>query len=174
MALTRGSALPLNPLRQRRPTWKDEAIRAATERFLTSILRGDSSEAMRWLTPTAAARAASDPTVLGTLGLQVRSLEVAEVRLISEEEAAAQCLLSEAGSENAEEICCLLKRREEGWRICGLACDAGPDAPPALINFEASPNPPTQPAQHNPQFVIDPSGGTPPRTAAGRSESERR
>ncbi len=153
---------------------EDEAIRAATERFLTSILQGDASEAMRWLTPAAASRAASDPTVLATLGLQISSLEVGEVRRISEEEAAALCLLSEPGSETTEELCCLLKRGEEGWRVCGLACDAGPSSPPALINFEASPPPAARPAQRNPQFVADPPALAPQRTAAGTPVSERR
>lgn len=153
---------------------EDEAIRAAAERFLTSLLRGDASEAMRWLTPSAAERAASDPTVLATLDLQVNSLEVGEVRLISEDEAAAQCLLSEAGSETAEEVCCLLKRSDEGWRICGIACDTGPDTPPVLINFEAAPASPAQPAQENPQYVADPPADSLQRTAAGSAEYERR
>ena len=157
---------------------EDEAIRAASERFLTSILRGDASEAMRWLTPRAAERAASDPTVLATLDFQVSSLEVGEVRRLSAEEAAAQCLLSEAGSDSSEEVCCLLKRSKAGWRVCGLACDAGPNSAPAMINFEPTPEATGNPAQGNSQFVTDPTGirtgVSPSRTAAGSSPTDRR
>lgn len=143
----------------------NEAIRVAAERFLSSVVAGDADEAMRWLTPAAANRAAQDPSIMAPLGFEVRSLEVGDVRLVSEREAAAQCWLTEPGADDPEEVCCLLKLGTEGWRVCGLACETEEGKPPAVIQFEqpAGGNRPRR--VENPQFVD--SAATPNvRTAA--------
>ena len=117
-------------------------VKKSTTAFLQSVVRGDAQTAAQWLTPLAAQRAAADPSVLAPLGFQVESLQVSEVRIVSEFEAAAECLLKEYGSNEPESVCCLLKLDSSGWKVCGMACDAGPGEPPVLISFEheMSPN----------------------------------
>lgn len=139
--------------------------------FMKAILLGDASGASRWLTPAATQRVAADPSVLTPLGIAVETLKLGEVRLISPSESAAEWVVNEAGSEKEQQIGCLLKLCEAGWRVCGMACDAGPDQAPALISFEyavpaatPSPNrfavdPRTEPSQSTvPRTATDPSG----------------
>ena len=126
----------------------ERAVRQTTQAFMGSVVRGDALDATKWLTPLAILRARSDPNFFAPLGFSLESLEIKEVRLISDFEAAAECELTEPGSQLAEVVCCLLKRSEVGWRVCGMACDAGPNNPPVVISFE-----------HEPQPIANPQGG---------------
>lgn len=114
----------------------EQAAGDASRRFLECVVRGDSQGASAWLTQNAAKRVAADPSVLVPLGFQVESLQIDSVRLLSEGEAAAECLLKESSAAEPERVCCLLKREASAWRVCGMACDAGADAPPVVISFE--------------------------------------
>ena len=144
-------------------------IRQASKAFLTSVVRGDATEAVRWLTPKAAARAQSDPSVLAPLGFAVEKLQIGRVQIVAQGEAAAECQLTEKGANEPEAVCCLLKKAADGWRVCGMACDAGPEQPPAVISFEHDQQLPSRPPQ-TPQFVENqqanpPASGPEYRTA---------
>lgn len=153
----------------------EQTIRSVAERFLSSVVGGDASEAMRWLTPLAAERAAADPAVMAPLGFAVSAMEVVDVRVLSDFEAAAQCWLTEAGVDEPEEVCCLLKRGQQGWRVCGIACDAGPGRPPAVISFEpAAPGAPSSPGLPGERFVEESSADSTARLARGDERSAKR
>jgi hypothetical protein len=159
-------------------------VAGVAERFLQAILRGDGATATRWLTQTAAQRATVDPTVLATLGMRFTELRVEQVQRVTEDEAIAQCLLREAAGATPEEICCLLRRESQGWRVMGLACEGGPGREPAMIDFER----PATPAGGGPakgdsdpsRFAQRPAGTTPAgtepmgRTAEADSSAQRR
>ncbi|TWT99266.1 hypothetical protein Pla108_02010 [Botrimarina colliarenosi] len=152
---------PLDPATAR-------AIGASTDAFMRAILSGDSESAARLLTTKAARRYAADHGVLTPMGMQVERLNVGEVRLLSESEAAAQCLVQEPGVTATHELCCLLKLEASGWRVCGIASEAGAETP-VVISFEDEPVPTTPPTQ----FVEQPGlGAEAPRTAAAPGTAE--
>lgn len=145
-----------------------KAIGAAADMFMRAILSGDTARATSLLTAKATQRIQSDPGLLTPMGMQVERLALGEIRLLSDAEAAAQCLVNELGVTEPQELCCLLKLEAGGWRVCGLACDAG-GGTPAVISFEEDLQ-----AASTPQFV---GGGSPsesdsPRTATGPSSGE--
>lgn len=144
-----------------------KAIGATTDTFMRSILSGDSARAATLLTTAATQRYQSNPGVLSSMGMRVERLEVGEVRLLSDAEAAAQCLVYEPGATAPQELCCLLKLEASGWRVCGVACDAGGEGP-AVISFEDEPEAPAT------QFVEAPDEiwNAVPHTAAGPSTGE--
>lgn len=139
------------------PAPSNEPVAASAEAFMRAILSGNKQSAAKLLTSRAASRYAADPSVLTSMGMQVAQFNVGEVRLLDEDEAAVQCLVTEAGATEAQELCCLLKHESAGWRVCGLACDTG-DGEPAVISFEGS----IEASQPTTQFV---EGGVAPATA---------
>jgi hypothetical protein len=145
-----------------------KAIGAAADTFMRAILSGDTARAASLLTAKAAQRIQNDPTLLTPMGMQVESLALGEIRLLSDAEAAAQCLVNELGVTEPQELCCLLKFETGGWRVCGLACDAG-GGTPAVISFEEDLQ-----AASTPQFVdgANPSAGDAPRTAQSPTTGE--
>ncbi|MGL4514067.1 MAG: hypothetical protein ACRCT8_13330 [Lacipirellulaceae bacterium] len=155
-------------------------VAGVAERFLQAILRGDAASATRWLTRVAAERATANPAILSPLGMRFTELRVGEVRRLSDSEAIAQCLLQEAVDSPSEEVCCLLRRDSDGWRVMGLACDAGPGAEPAMIDFERSASPANPPGGPSPipgaDVVGAPiEGGQPARrTAEAPNSTDRR
>ena len=151
------TAAAAKPATKAVPAPSNEPVAASAETFMRAILSGDKASAAKLLTSRAASRYAADPSVLTSMGMQVAQVNVGEVRLLDEDEAAVQCLVTEAGATEAQELCCLLKREPAGWRVCGLACDAG-DGEPAVISFEGS----TEASQPATQFV---EGATTPAAA---------
>jgi hypothetical protein len=159
-------------------------VAGVAERFLQAILRGDGTTATRWLTVAAAERATVDPTVLATLGMRFTELRIGQVQRLTDDEAIAQCLLREAADAAPEEICCLLRREAQGWRVMGLACEAGPGREPAMIDFErpaSRPQPGPSSGEADPsRFVEGPSGTSPVgvapvgRTAEAEPSAQRR
>lgn len=158
------------------PASNEEAIRAVAERFLASIVQGDAAEATRWLTPAAAERTAREPDLMAPLGFQVSSLEIGTVRVLSDVEAAAQCWLAEPGAETPEEVCCLLKRVDAGWRVCGIACDASAGESPVVIGFEPPPKTAPGPSRNRDDrgnWVAGEPASPAARTAAAESSVAR-
>ncbi|QDV72763.1 hypothetical protein [Botrimarina mediterranea] len=145
-----------------------KAIGSSAETFMRAILAGDTGSAMTLLTAKATERCQADPSALTPMGMDVEQLVVGEVRLLSEAEAAAQCLVTERGASASQELCCLLKLEESGWRVCGLACDTG-DGSATVVSFEEDLQ-----AASSPQFVegADPAKAEVPRTANAPSTGE--
>lgn len=147
------------------PAGSDREIAVTAETFMRAILAGNASKASQLLTAKGAQRYAADSSVLPAMGMQVQQFAMGEVLLLSADEAAAQCLVTEPGSTTAQEICCLLKREATGWRVAGVAAN-GLDDEAAVISFEGEPQDPVRPSQ----LVEQAAGGSEsPRTAAGES-----
>ena len=145
-----------------------KAIGSAADAFMRAILAGDTAHAATLLTAKATQRVQNDPTALTSMGMDVERLAVGEVRLLSDAEAAAQCLVTERGATTPQELCCLLKLESGVWRVCGLACDTG-DGAAAVVSFEEDIQAPS-----SPQFVqeSDAARGEVPRTANAPSTGE--
>ncbi len=141
----------------------DPAVAVSAETFMRAILSGDSTGAAQLLTTKAAKRYAADPSVITPMGMRVERLQIGEVRMLGEDEAAAQCVVNEVGTESAQELCCLLKREQAGWFVCGLACNTA--AGTAVVSFEEGP-------EEEGQFVEDPRAtSSVPRTATAPGEA---
>ncbi|QDT67596.1 hypothetical protein MalM25_04960 [Planctomycetes bacterium MalM25] len=154
------------------PAPSNEPVAASAETFMRAILSGDTAGAAELLTNRAATRYAADPSVLTPMGMAVERFEVGQIRLLDEDEAAVQCLVTEPGASEPQELCCLLKLEPAGWRVCGLACDSGADEP-TVISFEESPEPASQRAPV--QFVEGSKAPSKaPRTAAEPRPNEYR
>ena len=145
-----------------------KAIGSTTDTFMRAILSGDTARATTLLTAKATQRCQADPTALTPMGMDVERLALGEIRLLSEAEAAAQCLVTERGVTAPQELCCLLKLEAGVWRVCGLACDTG-DGSATVVSFEEDMQSPS-----SPQFVegTDPTSGGVPRTANAPSTGE--
>lgn len=147
------------------PAGSDREIAVTAETFMRAILAGNAPKASTLLTAKGAERYASDSSVLPAMGMIVEQFAMGEVLLLNADEAAAQCLVTEPGSTTAQELCCLLKREANGWRVAGVAAN-GLEDEAAVISFEGEPQVPVRPSQ-----LVDqaPAGTETPRTAAGES-----
>lgn len=117
-------------------TAEQNAIAQPATGFLTAIIQGRQQEAKQWLTPTAKKQVEENKSLLNPLGFQVEKLELGRVVTISSDDAAVEFLIVEAGGANREEVCCLMKRKQSGWGVAGIACEAGPGEAPSVISFE--------------------------------------
>lgn len=143
----------------------DPQIAQAAEVFMRAILAGEAPKASGLLTAKAAQRYAADRSILPAMGMQVAQLTVGEIRRLNADEAAVQCLVTEAGTEAPQELCCLLKRESAGWRVAGVAATAADDSA-SVISFEGDATLPVPDAR----LVDQPAADTVvPRTAAGES-----
>lgn len=150
------------------------AISGAASAFMSAVIRGDSPGAMSLLTPRAVAQLQANQQRFDCLGLAGATYKVGEVRKAADDQAAVQLLVAVGVGPQApqpsaqEELCCLLRRVDGRWLVCGVAADAGPGQQPNVINFEAAPAPPTGQAG---QFVGTPatqpgaSSASPPQGA---------
>ena len=104
-------------------------------------------------------------------GLESATFKIGEVRSPSEDQAIVQCVLTDSseGQPHSEEMCCLLRKVENDWRVCGIAYGTTADKPWTLTNFESGQN------MAIPRQVMGNMAAAPPRpTAEQRSSSERR
>lgn len=144
------------------------AIASVADGFMRAILSGDVTAASKLLTVKAAQQYAMDPSVLSTVGMAAERVEVGEVRLLNSDEAAAQCLIQPTESEATVELCCLLKRDTDGWRVCGIASETDAESP-TVISFEGLPA--VSPEQLAKEDDQQPAA---PRTASQPGAAERR
>ncbi len=123
--------------RQTDPSKEPAAI--ATANFLEAVLKGDSQSASALLTPQAIERIVASGKQFSPPGWQTAQFKITQVRTPSQDHAVVQCLLSDTASPNAgatEEMCCLLRRVENDWRVSGIAYGTGPDKPWTMNDFE--------------------------------------
>jgi hypothetical protein len=139
--------------------------------FLDAVLKGDTQRASARLTPQAMQRIISSGKQFAPPGLDTASFKITDVRTPSPDQAIVQCVLTDSseGTPNSEEMCCLLRRVENDWRISGIAYGTTPDQPWTLSDFETGQNM-VIPRQASTQGSVSPnptqaSRPSPPRTA---------
>jgi hypothetical protein len=110
--------------------------------FLDAVLKGDTQRASARLTPEAMQRIVQSGKQFSPPGLETATFKIGEVRSPSEDQAIVQCVLTDAsqGAPHSEEMCCLLRKVENDWRVCGIAYGTTPDKPWTLTNFESGQN----------------------------------
>ncbi len=150
----------------------DPVARVAYD-FLDAVLKGDDQRVSACLTPIAIERLIASHQRFALPGVDSTTFQIGEVRKPSETQALVQCLLRDSSKPDdvrQEEICCLVRQVEGGWRVSGIAFNPGPGRQPAIIDFEASPSEPMgMPVSQHPSAGPDapaaPNRPSPPRTA---------
>jgi hypothetical protein len=114
----------------------------AAHEFLDAVLKGDTQRASAKLTPTAMQRIVASGKQFAPPGLETASFKIGEVRAPSQDQAIVQCVLTDTseGTPHSEEMCCLLRKIENDWRVCGIAYGTTPDKPWTLSDFETGQN----------------------------------
>jgi hypothetical protein len=107
--------------------------------FLDAVLKGDTQQAGSMLTPTAMQRIIASGKGFAPPGLDTATFKIGQVRAPSGDQAIVQCVLTDTveGKPHSEEMCCLLKKVENQWRISGIAYGTGPNMPWTLTDFES-------------------------------------
>jgi len=149
------------------PATSPPAIAASD--FVDAVLKGDSQRASARLTPEAVQRIIASGKQFSPPGWKTATFRVSQVRTPSQDQAVVQCVLTDSAignSANSEEMCCLLRRVESDWRVCGIAYGTSADQPWTLNDFETGRTTaiPRQPSMPGP---ASPARGrpSPPRTA---------
>lgn len=131
----------------------ESAIAAAATDFLQAVIDGDTQRATSRLTPKAIEQFKATGQGFASPDIGAPKFSVAEVRRVSEEEAAVVCLLTDPNFE--AEMACLLRLVDGDWRVRGIAYEVDPNRPPATLDFEQAEEtiPDVQPGS---QFVAEP------------------
>jgi hypothetical protein len=114
-------------------------IAKAAYDFLDAVLKGDTQRASSRLTPQAIQRIVSSGKQFSPPGLETATFKIGEVRAPTADQAIVQCVLTDSsqGSPHSEEMCCLLRKVENDWRVSGIAYGTTPDKPWTLTDFES-------------------------------------
>lgn len=117
-------------------------IAKATHDFLDAVLKGDTQRASARLTPQAMQRIVQSGKGFSPPGLETATFKIGEIRTPTQDQAIAQCLLTDSaeGQSHSEEMCCLLRKVENDWRVSGIAYGTAPDKPWTLSDFESGQN----------------------------------
>jgi hypothetical protein len=110
--------------------------------FLTAVLKGDTQAASNKLTPQAIQRIIASGKQFSPPGLENATFKIGEVRAPSADQAIVQCVLTDAseGQPHSEEMCCLLRKVDNDWRVSGIAYGTAPNMPWTLSDFETGQN----------------------------------
>jgi hypothetical protein len=77
-------------------------------------------------------------------GMETASFKIGEVRAPSADQAIVQCVITDIseGTPHSDEMCCVLRKIDNDWRVSGIAYGTAPDKPWTLTNFESGQNMP--------------------------------
>jgi hypothetical protein len=157
-------------------------VAKATADFLDAVLKGDTQRASARLTPQAMQRIIASGKQFAPPGLESATFRIGQIRTPSEDQALVQCVLtdaSEPGKSRSEEMCCLMRRVDNDWRVSGIAYGTAPNQPWTLSNFETgqSTTIPRQPTNQTPAGDMaggQQTGRPSPRTAQEQAPTTQR
>ena len=132
--------------------------------FLDAIRKGDPQTARELLTPTAIQKIREGNSSFAPPACETASYTPGETELVDDENALVKLTWTEPGADGqlvSEETTWVLNLYEGGWRIRGMASNAGPGEEPVLIDFE-DPDRLQGPAQEAPQPNPQNTVGAPP------------
>lgn len=113
-------------------------VAQAASEWLDAVLKGDTQRASARLTPQAMQRIIESGKQFSPPGVDTEGFRIGEVRTPSQDQAIVQCVLNynAGGTHHSEEMCCLLRRVDNDWRVSGIAYGTAPDKPWTLSDFE--------------------------------------
>jgi hypothetical protein len=114
------------------------AITNAASDFLDAVLKGDSQRASSRLTPQAMQRIIASDIPFAPPGLATATFRIGEVRSPAVDKAFVHCILTDASTPggHSEEMCCLMRKVENDWRVSGIAYWSGANQAGTMSDFE--------------------------------------
>lgn len=114
-------------------------IAQAAYDFVDAIVKGDTQRASARLTPQAMQRIIASKEQFAPTGLSTATFKLGEVRTPSPTQAVVQCVLTDSsqGTPQTEEMCCVLRKVDNDWRVAGIAYGTAADKPWVLNDFES-------------------------------------
>lgn len=118
---------------------KTQPIAHAASDFLDAMLKGDTQRCSARLTPQAMQRIIASGKQFNPPGLETDSFRVGQVQAPAEDQAIVQCfyIAKTKRVTHEEEMCCVMRRIDNDWRVAGLAYGVNPDQPWTLMDFES-------------------------------------
>lgn len=116
-----------------------ESVRQVVRGFLAAIQAGDAEGARTMLTPLTREKTAELGVDVAPPGSPKARFEIGEVQFKGADGAyvATQWIDDDGqGGQRADDVVWMVRRVEEGWRICGLGAKVFDDQPPLFLNFE--------------------------------------
>lgn len=113
-------------------------IARVTSEWLDAVLKGDTQRASARLTPQAMQRIIDSGKQFSPPGVDVEGFQIGDVQTPTPDQAVVPCVLNYTtdGKHHSEELCCLLRRVDNDWRVSGIAYGTTPDKPWVWTNFE--------------------------------------
>lgn len=114
-------------------------IAQAAYDFVDAVVKGDTQRASARLTPQAMQRIIASKEQFAPTGLSTATFKLGEVRTPSPTQAVVQCVLTDSsqGTPQTEEMCCVLRKVDNDWRVAGIAYGTAADKPWVLNDFES-------------------------------------
>jgi hypothetical protein len=115
-------------------------VAQAASEWLDAVLKGDTQRASARLTPQAMHRIIESKMTFSPpgAGVDTEGFRIGEIRTPSQDQAIVQCVLNynAEGKHHTEEMCCLLRRVDNDWRVSGIAYGTATNKPWTLTDFE--------------------------------------
>ncbi len=110
--------------------------------FLDAMIKGDVQRASARLTPKAMQNIVASGKQFSPPGMETATFKIGEVRAPSADQAIVQCVITDnsEGTPQTDEMCCLLRKIDNDWRVSGIAFGTAPDKPWTLSDFESGQN----------------------------------
>ena len=106
---------------------------------MDAVLKGDTQRASARLTPQAMQRIIASGKQFAPPGLETATFKIGEVRSPAVDKAFVHCILTDTApgaQPHSEEMCCLMRRVENDWRVSGIAYWSGPNQSGTMSDFE--------------------------------------
>lgn len=135
-----GGPVTASPTAAVQPTAPSSSpIAQAAYDFVDAVVKGDTQRASARLTPQAMQRIVASKEQFAPTGLSTATFKLGEIRTPSPNQAVVQCVLTDSsqGTPQTEEMCCVLRKVENDWRVAGIAYGTAADKPWVLNDFES-------------------------------------
>lgn len=116
-----------------------ESVREAVKTFLSAIQKGDSRTASEMLTKATREKSEEMGVEIAPPGSPTASFEIGEIEFKGADGAYVATRWTDddgAGGRRTDNVVWMVRRVDEGWRICGLGTKVFEDQPPLFLNFE--------------------------------------
>ncbi len=161
-----GGPVAAPPMTAGQPTDPSSSpIAQAAYDFVDAVVKGDTQRASARLTPQAMQRIIASKEQFAPTGLSTATFKLGEVRTPSPTQAVVQCVLTDSsqGTPQTEEMCCVLRKVDNDWRVAGIAYGTAADKPWVLNDFESGKSFPI-PRQTMGAMASTPANGQQPGT----------
>lgn len=114
-------------------------IAQAAYDFVDAIVKGDTQRASARLTPQAMQRIVASKDQFNPTGLPTATFKLGQIRTPSPTQAVVECIFTDNSqvTPQTDEMCCVLRKVENDWRVAGIAYGTAADKPWVLNDFES-------------------------------------